>query len=173
MKRFLVLVLFFVVLVVSLSAQASITRFAVVDMDRIIAAFTDKAALQAYNEKQERVQAEIERQNKELEELNLKLEEAKGKRNNNKQIQSLENEINIKTQAAKDYIEKMKAELEKDREKLQSRVNMDQITRTIRFVAEAEGCSMVLPKGSPAILWYNPSIDITIKVLNRLSGGGR
>ena len=170
MKRFVALVLFFGVLVISLSAQASITRFAVVDMNRLIALYTDKAALNAYNEKRDRVQVEIERHSNELKELNAKLEEAKGKKKNTKQIKALENEIAAKTQTVKTYIDTMMAELENDREQLQKKVNMTQIKNAIRFVAEAEGYSMVLSKEGDSVIWYSPSVDITIKVINRLTG---
>ena len=170
MKRFVALVLFFGVLVISLSAQASITRFAVVDMNRITALYTDKAALNAYNEKRDRVQAEIERHSKELAELNAKLEEAKGKKKNTKQIKALEDEIAVKKLDIKTYIETMMAELESDREQLQKRVNMNQIKNAIRFVAETEGFSMVLSKEGDSVIWYSPSVDITIKVINRITG---
>jgi outer membrane protein len=171
MKRLLLAVLFAGGLVVSLSAQQVITRFAVIDMNRIVALYTDKAALNAYNEKRETIQAEIERQNKELQELKDKLEEAKTKKGSKKkQLLGLEDEIAEKTQALKTYIETMRAELENDREQMQKRVNLTQINNAVRYVAESEGVSMVVSKEDQMIIWCSPSIDITVKVINRITG---
>jgi outer membrane protein len=180
MKRLILLVVFWGGLAGSLpaqaviTAQAAITRLAVVDMNRIIAAFTDPAAVKLFNEKKDRIQAEIVRLNEELQQLSamLKEEEAREKKNN-RLIGSLENEMSAKTQAVKSYIETMTAELEKDREQLQKRVNMIQINNAIRTVAEMDGYSMVFTRDGEGVLWYSPSVDITVKVLNRLSGNTR
>jgi len=77
MKRLVTLILFVGALAASLSAQAVITRFAVVDMDRIISAFTS---------------------------------------------------------------------------------------------AEAEGCSVVIARDE-GVVWCSPAVDVTAKVIRRLSGG--
>jgi Skp family chaperone for outer membrane proteins len=37
-------------------------------------------------------------------------------------------------------------------------------------VAEAEGISMVVNKDAEAVLWHLPSVDITVKVIDRLTG---
>ena len=168
MKRFFALVLFFEIFAVSLYAQTTITRFAVVDMDRIISTFIDPAALKAHNEKRDLIQAEIERQNQELQELKIKLEEAKENKDTN-QIRTLENEIRTKTQAAKDYSNTKTAELEKDQEQPQLKVTKAQITDAIRIVAAADGCSVVIAKDA-GVLWHSSSVDITARVIQRLSG---
>jgi len=170
MKRFIAVTLLLGGIIVSLSAQKTITRFGVVDMNRIIAMYTDQAAIKAFNEKRDRVQAEIERQNQELRELNARLAEARGKRNNSGQVNALEAEIQAKTQAAKDYIDTMRAEMERDREQLNEKMNMTQINNAIRIVAEAEGCSMVLSREGGTVLWNSPTVDITAKVIQRLTG---
>jgi len=168
MKRLFALGLFFGGLVISLSAQAVITRFAVVDMDRILAAFTNPAAVKAFGEKRDQVQAEIERHSQELRDLTDRLEEAREKRNSS-QTRALENEIRTRTQAAKEYIDAMTAELEKDREGLQGGITRAQIINAIRIVAEAEGCSVVISKGE-GVIWSSPSVEITGRVILRLQG---
>jgi len=168
MKRCTALALLSWGLAVSLSAQAVITRFAIADMDRILAAFTNQAAAKAFGEKRAQVQAEMEKHSQELRELTARLEEAREKKNNS-QARALENEVRAKTQTAKDYIDAMTAELEKDREELQPKVTRTQIINAIRVVAEAEGCSVVISKGE-GVIWSSPSVDITAKVIQRLQG---
>jgi Skp family chaperone for outer membrane proteins len=168
MKRFFVFVLLFKIFAVSLYAQTTITRFAVVDMSRIISAFADAAALKAHNEKRDLIQAEIERQNQELQELRIELGEAMEKKDAN-QIRALGNEIRTKTQAAKDYSNTKKAELEKEQEQLPSKVTSAQITNAIRLAAAADGCSVVISKDA-GVLWHSSSVDITAKVIQRLGG---
>ena len=175
MKRFVLAVLFCGVTIISLFAQASITRFAVVDMNRVVAAFTDRSPeAKAFTEKRDSVEAEIVRQNKELQELNAKLTEAR-ENGNQSQIRNLENQVRTKTQTLQIYIKTNIEELEKERAMLLSNeAFMSQVTGIIRAVAESEGYSMVLSKTEGAgILWYSPSVDITSKVIERIRSGRR
>ncbi|MCL1814926.1 MAG: OmpH family outer membrane protein [Treponema sp.] len=169
MKRFIITTLLMGGILISLSAQAAITRFAVVDMNRVMAAFAEQSTeFKAFSDKRNTVQAEIEKQAKELQELNTKLAEAQeeGKKD---QIRTLENQIRTKTQAAKNYYDRMIAELEKDRQQLQkNNTFMARVNNAIRVVAESEGFSMVLSRETAGILWYSPSVDITNKVIARI-----
>jgi outer membrane protein len=173
MKRFIILILLLGGLFTILGAQQSITRFAVVDINKVTAAFADQfASAQSFNEKSAKVQAEIERRNKELQELNAKLAEAQesGKED---QIKSLETQIKNKTQAVQNYIQTSFADLEKERARL---VNNDafltRLNSVLRAVAESEGYSMILSKqDGSGILWYSPSVDITNRVIERIKSG--
>jgi len=170
MKRFILAVLLLAGFLVSLSAQASITRFAVVDMNRVSAAFADQSPeSKAFAEKRDRVQEEIDRQNKELQELNAKLKDAQDHGNNN-QVRTLENQIRTKTQSLQNYIKTSFADLEKERERLLKNDTFSaQVNAIIKAVAESEGYSMVLSKTEGSvILWSSPSVDITNKVIERL-----
>ncbi|GHV85892.1 outer membrane protein [Spirochaetia bacterium] len=171
MRRFVFL---FVLLgtAVFLSAQASITRFAVVDMNRIFSAFAEQSAdAKAFNEKRNKVQAEIDRMNRELQDLNARLEEAKAAEKRD-QIRSLENQIKAKIQSTKNYIDTRYTELERDREQLSKNESFTtQINNVLRLVAESEGYSMILSKSDTGILWYSPSVDITNKVIERIRTG--
>ena len=172
MKRFISLFLLSGVFLISLSAQATITRFAVVDMNRIIAIYTDPLPeSKAYLEKREKFTAEVEKLTKELEELKEKLTEAQEKGNKN-QIKTLETQVQTKTQAREAYVRTSRAELERDREQIlkNNEALVRRITTAIQAVAQTEGVSMVLAKDNPAILWHSNSVDLTNKVLERLRG---
>ena len=169
MKR-LIMIILCIGIIVSLSAQATITRFAVVDLNRVVAAFADRSPeAKAFNERRDKIQAEIDKQNKELQELNARLEEARDNENQN-QIKTLENQIKSKTQSLETYIKTNFAALEKERDRLlKNEAFMNQILAVIRAVAESEGYSMVLSKAEGSgILWYSPSVDITSRVIERI-----
>jgi len=174
MKRSVTTALLLGCVLVSLSAQSAITRFAVVDLNRITSAFSEQSVeFKAFNEKLSQFQAEMNRRSEELKELDVRLDEARqqGKQD---QIRTLENQITTRRQAAKDYIEKMQAELEKDRDRLQrSNSFMSQVVNAVRVIAESEGYSMVLSKEGAGIIWNSPSVDITNKVIERLRSGGK
>ena len=175
MKRFIFSALLCWGVVFSLSAQASITRFAVVDMNRITEAFADQLPeIKVFKEKRDKIQAEIDKQGKELQELNVKLAEAKESGNQN-QIRNLENQIRTKTQNLQTYIKNNFAELEKERERLlKNEALMNQILPIVRSVAESEGYSMVLSRTEGSgIIWYSPAVDITNKVIEKIRSGGR
>jgi outer membrane protein len=175
MKRFILSILLYTGFLVSIFAQATITRFAVVDMNRVTAAFVDQLPeAKAFNEKREKFEAEIKKQSQELEELNVKLAEAHGQeKKDQSKIRSLENQIKSKEQSIKTYVERTYAELERDRKKKKKNDTlMNQISNVIRLVAESEGYSMVLNKADNAgILWSSPSVDITNKVIERIRSG--
>jgi outer membrane protein len=171
MKRFVLLPALLCGMLFTLFAQQSITRFAVVDVGRIIQTFVgtmDDA--KAYTEKRERIQAEINRLTRELQELNTKLSEAI-KEDDKSQIRDLERQFESKRQAVQLYITTSQAELDKDLEKVVTNNNTfkTQLNNALRYVAESEGYSMVLSKQEASgILWYSPSVDITSKVIERL-----
>ena len=172
MKRLLLLFLLCGGILVSLSAQAAITRFAVVDMSRVATVYADQLPeAKAFTEKRDKIQAEIEKQNKELQDLKAKLAEAQGSAS---QIKTLENQVKSKEQAIQNYIKNNFADLERERDRFMKNDNvMTQIISIIRSVAEGEGCSMVLSKDAPGVLWYSPSVDITNKVIERIRASRR
>jgi outer membrane protein len=177
MKRTIIALLLGGGMIFILQAQQSITRFAVVDMNRITAAYAEQNAnARSFNEKSARIQAEIEKLNRELQALNDKLTEANANNENNEkqnQIRTLENQIKTKTQAVQNYIKTSFAELERERAALaQNDSFVQQLSSILRVVAESEGYSMVLSKqDGSGILWYSPSVDITNKVIARIRTG--
>ena len=169
MKRFFAAALLFGAALVSLSAQASLTRFAVVDMNRVVSAFAGQSdSTKALAEKAERVQAEINRRSEELTELNNRLIEAQ-EQGRREQARTLENQIRTKTQDFQNYLNRSNAELARDQEQLlSSEAFVSQLRNIIRLVAESEGYTMVLNKDMAGILWYSPSVDITNRVVERI-----
>jgi outer membrane protein len=173
MKRFLMAVLLLTGAGFFLEAQQTITRTAVIDMNRIVGAMTSTQAAQAFSDKRAKVQAEINRLNEELQGLTARLAEAR-ENNRRNQIRSLEKEVQEKTAAVQEYIKTAFAELEQDRAKLVDNALLTRIANAARLVAESEGYTIVLDRQeNSAIIWYSPSVDITGKVLERLRGGGR
>jgi outer membrane protein len=169
MKRIVIVLLVSTGILPALQAQQTITRFAVVDMNRVLETFGSSS--QAFTEKSAAVQAEIDRRNGEIQELNTQLEAAKTE-NRRSRIRSLETEIKNKIQATQDYIKKSFAELEKEKTSVLSDEVLRRLNNVLRIVAESEGYSMVLSlQDGTGILWYSPSINITNKVLQYLRTG--
>jgi outer membrane protein len=174
MKRWISIGLLLAGFVVSLAAQQSITRFAVVDMDRITAAYASRApGAREFSEKSAQVQAQIEALNAELQELTAMLEELKENGGRQAQIRNMESQVSSKTREVQEYIASSFAELEEDRARLvQNDTFITQLDTILRVVAQSEGYSMVLSKQEGSgILWYSPSVDITNKVLERMRTG--
>jgi outer membrane protein len=170
MKRFV----FFVLLsgccsTAFLSAQ-QLTRFAVVDLPKVYAAFfRDSRAVREFEERSARVQSEIDRMTREIQDLKSKQADMVLK-GDQAQALKLENESYRKSEFLKEYYTVKTAELEDQRKKLsQSGTFLEQVYSEIRSIAESEGYSMVLNlKESTGILWYSPTVDITDKLIQNL-----
>ncbi|MCL1812042.1 MAG: OmpH family outer membrane protein [Treponema sp.] len=172
MKRFIFMIVFCCGLLFSLSAQRVVTKVAVVDMNQVVSIAAEKfPELKAFNEKQEKLRTETDKHNKEMEELTAKFSETK-ESGNQSQIKNLENQIRTKVQNFQNYYSKTKTELEREREQIMTRNSevMSWITGIIRSVAISEGCSIVINRDNPAILWSSPDpeVDITRKVVERV-----
>jgi len=169
MKKFVLLVLFAGCFTASLFAQ-QLTRFAVVDLPKVYAAFfRDSRAVREFEERSARVQAEIDRMTKEIQDLKSKQADMVLK-GDQTQALKLENESYRKSEFLKEYYTVKTAELEDQRRKLsQSGTFLEQVYGEIRSIAESEGYSMVLNlKESTGILWYSPTVDITDKLIQNL-----
>ncbi|MDR2602369.1 MAG: OmpH family outer membrane protein [Spirochaetaceae bacterium] len=175
-----------------------ITRFAVVDFNRILAALNIKSnAFADLEKKSAQIQAELDKRKKEIEDMYARVDEmiktqtpessaenaenpGGGDARNNalkKQHQTelnrLKSEIIKKTEALKDYHQKKLAELEGDKNRLNSTAatpeTLKQINTQIELTAESEGYTMVLDKNTRGIIWYSRSVDITDKVISNLT----
>ncbi|MDR2552908.1 MAG: OmpH family outer membrane protein [Treponema sp.] len=174
MKRRVICGLLAAGLACSLWAQKSITRFAVVDMDRVTRAMTGQDAAAALNEKSAAVQENLARLGEELKELEAQLagaqEEGKAK-----DLKELEKNVQAKKQEIQVYYRNSMAELEKERAAMA--LTGDQLMRLsnlLRTVAQNEGFSMVLSKQEGSgILWYSPEVDITARVIEWMRTGGK
>jgi len=152
-----------------------ITRFAVVDMSKVYTEiFRDSAAVRQFEEKSAKVQADIDKFTKEIQALKSKYADAI-RDNNETEALKLESQIYRRSEYLKEYYQIKTAELDSDRSKLmQSDSFIKQVYDEIRYIAESEGYTMVLNmKNNPNIIWFNPMIDITEKLIQNLKTRNR
>lgn len=147
-----------------------ITKFAVVDTDRIYQSYyKNSSQLKNYENKKNEVQKEIDRRTDELQKLRqtkLTYDKA-GDTENSAQIQA---DITKKTQSLTDYINAKNIELENLKKNLQKNDAFYQkLYASIARIAEKNGYSMVLSlQDTASILWYSNSVDITNEVILEL-----
>ncbi|MFA6008095.1 MAG: OmpH family outer membrane protein [Candidatus Shapirobacteria bacterium] len=158
------------------AASQQITRVAVIDMTRILAAFPkDSAALKDFEARKAEVQAEVDKEAAAIKELQTRktVEDAEGRI---LEAQALSAEITSRTAALREYLSTRQNELDLLAKALSSSASFVQkLGTTIARVAEAEGYSLVLnlkPQDQNAniVLWNSASIDITDKVIQAISG---
>jgi len=169
MKKIIFFAIFACCLTASVFAQ-QLTRFAVVDLPKVYSAFfRDSRAVREFEERNARVQKEIDRMTKEIQELRSKHADAVLAGDQTQSLR-LETEINRKSDFLREYYATKTAELEDQRKKLsQSGSFLEQVYGEIRFIAESEGYSLVLNlKENKDILWYSPTVDITDKLIQNL-----
>jgi len=158
------------------AVSQQITRVAVLDMARVLAAFPkDMAALKEFETRKAEVQADVDKEAaaiKGLQAAKVKAE-AGGQ---TEEAQTLSAEIASRTTALKEYLTARQNELDLLAKALSSGASFVQkLSETIAQVAEAEGYSLVLnlkPQDQNAniVLWSSSSIDITDKVIQAISG---
>jgi len=144
-----------------------LTRFAVVDLPRVYAAFfRESRPVRELEERSAAVQAEIDKMTREIQELRSRRIDLVNRGDQTGALR-LENEIYSKQEFLKEYYAVKTAELEDQRRKLaQSDSFLDQVHGEIRSIAESEGYTAVLPVKD--VLWYSPTVDITDKLIQNL-----
>ena len=159
------------VLGLGLTAEAQmLTRFAVVDLNRVyMAFFSESRAVRDFEERSARVQAEIDRMSADIQNLRVNLANARAQGNRD-QAMRLEAEINRRTDFLREYHQTQTAALEVQKNRLtQSGAFLEQVYDEIRFIAEREGFSMVLNlRDNKGILWHSPTVDITDRLIASL-----
>jgi len=153
-------------LTTSLYSQ-QLTRFAVVDLPKVYAAFfRESRPVRELEERSALVQAEIDKMTKEIQELRSRRIDLVNRGDQTGALR-LENEIYSKQEFLKEYYTVKTAELEDQRRKLaQSDSFLEQVHVEIRAIAESEGYTMVLPVKDA--IWFSPTVDITDKVIQNL-----
>jgi len=147
-----------------------ITRFAVVDLPRVYTSFfSQSSAVRDFEERNARVQAEINRRSNELLQLRARHAEVV-LQGNQAEASRLELQIYTLTEALREYHQTNTAILQAELNSLaQSDSFFNQVNDEIRYIAESEGYSMVINfRDNTSILWYNPIIDITDRVITNL-----
>lgn len=156
-------------------AAQQITRVAVIDLARVMAAFPkDTAALKNFETRKAEVQTEVDRKAAEIKGLQAQKATADAA-GDGAQSSTLAAEIAAKTASLKDYVAARQNELDLLAKALSSQASFVQkLGATISQVAEEEGYSLVLnlkPQDQNAniVLWNSPAIDITDKVIQAYS----
>ena len=167
------LTLIFAVLLCGLASRVfaeQITKFAVVDTDRVYKVFySNSQAMRNYEAKKSAFQAEITRLTDELQNLKTRKSEY-SVAGRSDEAEKLQEEINTKAQNLRDYTANKNAELKRMKASMETGdAFYKRLYRIIGSVAEQEGYCMVLsPQQNNSILWYNDSVDITDKVIAQL-----
>lgn len=165
----------FFILVAQPLASQQITRVAVLDLSRVLAAFPkDTVALKNFETKKAEVQAEVDRRAAEIRALQVKKSDAEAN-NDSDLARSIESDLARKTADLKQYASARQNELDLLAKALSAGASfLQSLGATIAQVAESEGYSLVLnlkPQDQNAniVLWNSASIDITDKVIQALS----
>lgn len=151
-----------------------ITRIAVVDLSRIITAYSsDSKEVKAFEQKKALVQADVDRMSAEITRLMGQRADA-DKAGDKTQSAALRAEIEERTRGLNDFVGARQAELDDEAARLSaSSLFTQELYRQIQLVAEMKGFSLVLNLKSRdsvmnSVLWYSPMIDITGDVIQAL-----
>lgn len=155
-----------------------ITRVAVIDLPRVVAAFPQETqALKQFEARKSEIQAEADKRATEIKALQAQKSaaEAAGEAD---RAQALDADISRRTEFLREYVRLRQAELEIMAKALGTgQTFLQRLSQTIRQVAEAEGYSIVLnskgeSEASP-VLWYSGAVDITDKTIQAFSASSR
>ena len=174
MKKITFFIIIFCFFTVFLSAQRAnpsqiqVTKFAVVDLQRVHTAFfSNSAQMRQLEENRRALLAEIELLTAEIRELFESRAEAVSQQNSD-EIWRLDAEIASKTEYFSSFRAEKNAELEAEERALNDPF-FTRVNRVIGRVAESEGITMVLnSRENPGMLWYSRSVDITDRVIQEL-----
>ncbi|MGA2545688.1 MAG: OmpH family outer membrane protein [Rectinemataceae bacterium] len=153
-----------------------ITRIAVVDLPKVIAAYSkDAQAVKDFEQKKSQTQTDIDRMSADI--MRLMTQKADADKVGDKAGGlRLREEIDRKTKSLTDFVSVKQAELDEQAKKLAATDAFSQdLYKQIQNVAETEGYSLVINLKSGdtvmnAVLWYSPMIDITSDVIQALTG---
>lgn len=169
MKRILISFLLCSCLVFSAISQ-QMTRFAIVDVQRIILSYyKDSKEMRDYEDKKVSLQKDIDTMKTEITALRNKKVEA-DKALDKTLGEALDLEINKKTEALKLFFTTKNTELEEQRKKmLQSDTFKEAIAEEIKAYARTNGFNAVFDgKATPGLIWYDTSVEITDIIIKNL-----
>ncbi len=174
-RRAFAIIAFVAAAALGASAQA-ITRIAVVDLTKVIAAYSgDGAAFKEFELEKSKVQTDIDRMSEDIKkQMSLKADADKA--GDKATSLKLRDDIDKKVKALTDFVSAKQAALDEQAKKLATSNDFTQnLYKQIQSIAETDGYSLVLNLKSSdsvvnAVLWYSPMIDITDKVIQALSG---
>lgn len=169
MKRLFLFVLLILSGSLSFAQQKQITKFAVVDVQKIYNTFKQNSGLMRdYEEKKKKYQDEIQALSDEIIELKKKKVQSQ-KSGNMDEVSNLSEEIVAKTTFLTEFSKAKNDELASIKKSLNNNQFYSSLYSIIKKVAIKEGYSMVvsLQDGS-SILWYSPTVDITQDIIKEL-----
>jgi outer membrane protein len=168
MKKLSAFCLFLAAFLARAGAQ-QLTRFAVVDLDKVtVAFFKESKAYRDYEDQKVRVQRDLEQKAKNFTALKQSQYDAQN-RGNTEEALRLRNEVIRQQEYLQEYERTVRAELEYQRTQLtQTDAFWQQVNNEIRYIAESEGYTMVLDSKTQGIIWYSASVDITQKLIENL-----
>jgi outer membrane protein len=173
MKKRFVAIALSAALAASPLACEQITRYAVVDLVRIMESFyKDSRAMRDFEERQRSIQKELDKMTEEIKTLQQSKVEAQASGKTDVAL-GLESDIQAKISFVRDYRKVKTEELETQKRKIfESDTMATEIYQEIQRAAESEGYTMVLDwkRGTELrlVIWYSPTIDITDKVIASL-----
>ncbi len=163
------LALIWLVLTIGTLEAEQITKVAVIDYSRILAAFYADSAEARKIDEMKRVYAE---EVKKLQEEIQLLEEKKLNAQDSGEsasVLNLDKNIQGRKQYYQEYVRVRGNQIQQAAANLASNNALAQeILREIRYVAELNGFSIVLKRSNPNLLWWSYETDITELVLKRL-----
>lgn len=169
-KIIVILVLLCACVATPLFAQASLTKFGVIDTSRVYNAyFRNSTGARNYEQKKADFQAEVDRMTEELRTLQsqkLDLENA----GDVDGAASLEVTIKSKTASLTQYTKTKNIELENLKSNLESSDEFyNNLYKVVEKIAESNGLSLILSlQQANAVIWYSESVDITQQVIDDL-----
>lgn len=169
MKRFYFFLIFGLLFFTLQAQQKQITKFAVIDTQKIYGIFKQNSSLiRDYENKKKKYQDEIEELSEEIIELKKKKAQAQ-RAGNDTEAQNLTEEIHEKTTFLTEFSKAKNDELSSIKASLSNNKFYQSLYEVIKKVAIKEGYSMVLSlQDGGAILWYSPTVDITQAVIKEL-----
>jgi outer membrane protein len=177
-KTILTLAMLFIFLFQGASALMAnkLTMIAVVDLTKIVSDyFRESTEWREIDELTKRSEESIKERMDEINALRQQRIEAASAGNELLELR-LEEQIREKQEFLQEYHKIMSDRIQSRKDNLLTSSDFSrEIIRTIQFIAESEGYSMVFRKQDPNLLYYNYEVDITTKVLEHLrsSAGSR
>ena len=170
MKRLLIAVILIAAAASSLWAE-QITKVAVLDYSRILAAFyADSAEVRRIEEIKKAFADEVRRLQDEIQGLEERKLEAEN-RGDSRAALELDDRIQERKQYFQEYTRVRGNQIQRALTDLSSSNALAQeILKEVQFIAETHGFSIVIKRSDPNLLWWSYETDITELVLERLMG---
>jgi len=163
----------------ALAFGQQITRIAVLDLSKVIAACSAQSeSVRDFEQKKFQVQTDIDRMAADIKRVMSQKVEA-DKAGDSAASQRYREDIERRTKALQDFVGAKQAELDEEAKRLASTDEFSKgLYKQIQNIAETQGYSLVLNLKSTdsvmdSVLWYSPMIDITSSVIQALTSNSR